>query len=356
LGETYEVTFRAKTLDERRVNIQVGELLPGAPWFYDFLPGVTIQPTITTEWQTFSFKFTVNPLEKDRDGITQADGAYTNTALLFGLGALGSELEYNGLVSTIWFDDFTMEIAEPDADTTAPVISVGRENKEVMVGETFDPMDGVTASDIVDGDLTSEITYVIELEGSVVTAIDSTVAGVSFEITYSVSDAAGNTATAVVNVEVVSGFVSVIEDFSSDQHKLEQGSDIQFATMTKDENSIVITVTEVGAEAYQPHYAYEIAEGLEAGTYVFTMKVTSSVARDLRANILVPAWGYQSLVEGTKFDQAMPQDEEVTITFEITVSTITEMVKIELDFGNLGEGFTSEIGVFTITEVTLVRK
>src|SRR5690606_3985679 len=132
----------------------------------------------------------------------------------------------------------------------APVISVGRENKEVMVGKTFDPMDGVTASDIVDGDLTSEITYVIELEGSVVTAIDSTVAGVSFEVTYSVSDAAGNTATAVVNVEVVSGFVSVIDDFSSDQHKLEQGSDIQFATMTKDENSIVITVTEVGAEAY----------------------------------------------------------------------------------------------------------
>ena len=53
-----------KTLDERRINIQVGELLPGAPWFYDFLPGVTIQPTITTDWQEFSFKFTVNPLEK----------------------------------------------------------------------------------------------------------------------------------------------------------------------------------------------------------------------------------------------------------------------------------------------------
>lgn len=357
LGQTYEVTFRAKSLDERRINIQVGELLPGAPWFYDFLPGVTIQPTITEEWATYSFKFTVNPLEKDRDEITSADGKYTNTALLFGLGAMGQELEYNGLVSTIWFDDFTMEIAEPDADTTPPVISVGRENKEVKVGETFDPLAGVTASDVVDGNLTDALTFVIKKDDEVVTEIDTSEVGLSYVITYSVSDAAGNTATATVNLVVVSGYENVIAGFEDENHKLELSSDVTFASMVKDAESIVITLDEVGAEPYMPHYAYEIHGGIEAGTYTFTMDITSSVARDLRANIIVPDWGFASIVEGGKFDIFVEADELTTITFEITIEEpISSMVKVELDLGNLGEGLTSEVGTFTISKVVLIRK
>jgi len=357
LGETYEVTFRAKTLDERRVNIQVGELLPGAPWFYDFLPGVTIQPTITTEWQEFSFKFTVNPLEKDRDGITQADGKYTNTALLFGLGALGSELEYNGLVSTIWFDDFTMEIAEPDADTTAPVITVGAANKEVRVDDTFNPASGVTANDIVDGDLTASVTYVVKKGEDVVTTIDTSVVGTVYTITYSVSDAAGNEATATVTLTVVAGYENLVADLDSDGHTLEQASEFTFGSMTKTDDGLEIVITEVGGEPYIPHYFYEIQDGLEAGTYTFTLKVTSNVTRDLRTNIILPDGGFVSIIEGGSYDQEAVADELTTITFEFTVeNAISQKVKIELDFGNLGGELVSLPGTFVISEVTLVRK
>ncbi len=87
----------------------------------------------------------------------------------------------------------------PTVDTTAPVISlVGSSPMDVALGGTFtDP--GATASDNVDGDISANIV----VGGSVNTAV----AG-SYQITYNVSDAAGNTATEVVRtVNVVSDTV-----------------------------------------------------------------------------------------------------------------------------------------------------
>jgi hypothetical protein len=78
-------------------------------------------------------------------------------------------------------------------DVTAPVVTlVGANPLNVAVGSTFtDP--GATASDDVDGDLTSKI--------AVTGTISTTNAGTS-TLTYSATDAAGNvgTATRIVNV------------------------------------------------------------------------------------------------------------------------------------------------------------
>ena len=73
-------------------------------------------------------------------------------------------------------------------DTTAPIISLtGSSTINLTVGDTFtDP--GATATDNVDGDITSSITT----SGSVNTSTAGT-----YTISYSVSDAAGNTATVV---------------------------------------------------------------------------------------------------------------------------------------------------------------
>ncbi|WP_238548527.1 DUF5011 domain-containing protein [Bifidobacterium biavatii] len=70
-------------------------------------------------------------------------------------------------------------------DTTKPTIS-GATAKTIVSGTQFDPKAGVTASDTLDGDLTSKIT--------VTGSVDSAKPG-SYELTYSVSDKAGNTAT-----------------------------------------------------------------------------------------------------------------------------------------------------------------
>lgn len=79
-------------------------------------------------------------------------------------------------------------------DTVAPVITLNGDNPMVIaVGTSFtDP--GATATDDVDGDLTADIIA----DGTV----NANAAG-SYTITYSVSDAAGNSASAERRVDVV---------------------------------------------------------------------------------------------------------------------------------------------------------
>ena len=75
----------------------------------------------------------------------------------------------------------------------APVIS-GVGNQTITVGESFDPLAGVTATDKEDGDLTSQI----KVTGKVDTAKEG-----NYPLTYSVTDSAGNETIAkrVITVE-----------------------------------------------------------------------------------------------------------------------------------------------------------
>lgn len=83
---------------------------------------------------------------------------------------------------------------EDDADTTAPVITLnGTTPVSVTLGDTYTDA-GATALDDVDGDLTSSIVT----SGTVNTAQKG-----ANTITYTVTDAAGNTATETRTVNVV---------------------------------------------------------------------------------------------------------------------------------------------------------
>jgi len=68
-------------------------------------------------------------------------------------------------------------------DNVAPVIS-GADDLTIYLNEDFNPLDGVTATDNIDGDITASITYV--------GVVDNTQTGVYY-LRYSVSDTAGNT-------------------------------------------------------------------------------------------------------------------------------------------------------------------
>lgn len=72
-----------------------------------------------------------------------------------------------------------------DKDIVKPTITLP-ENNTVALGTEFNPMDGVTASDDRDGDLTSKIV----VEGNVDTSKEG-----DYTITYTVSDNSGNTET-----------------------------------------------------------------------------------------------------------------------------------------------------------------
>ncbi|MGG7465118.1 immunoglobulin-like domain-containing protein [Plantibacter sp. YIM 135347] len=90
-------------------------------------------------------------------------------------------------LTTYRVSDLTVvdEVRLEKPDTVAPVITAPA-STTLTVGDSFDPMAGVTAADARDGDLTSKIT--------VAGAVDPSKAGKT-TLTYSVSDAAGNAAS-----------------------------------------------------------------------------------------------------------------------------------------------------------------
>ncbi|MGB0417917.1 MAG: carbohydrate binding domain-containing protein, partial [Acholeplasmataceae bacterium] len=104
-GKTYEITFEAKSSVEKEIALQVGELLPAAPWYNDFLPSAEniFYRTITTEWATYSYKFTMTQ-DNDKGGI------------LFGLGTVNG----NAVNATMHFDNITIEESQPDPDSSGP--------------------------------------------------------------------------------------------------------------------------------------------------------------------------------------------------------------------------------------------
>ncbi len=77
-------------------------------------------------------------------------------------------------------------------DTTAPIF-FGVNDKVINVGEAFDPLDGVTAIDDTDGDITASITVTGDY--------DVDLAGI-YDITFTVVDAAGNDAEASMQLIV----------------------------------------------------------------------------------------------------------------------------------------------------------
>lgn len=112
----------------------------------------------------------------------------------------------------------------------------------------------------------------------------------------------------------------------------------------------VITLNTVGREPYIPH-VYQMIEVKAAGTYNFKMVISSSVARTLRLNFVVPAWGYASLLEGSFIDIVFEEaDEEVIVEFTLNIEVPIEELKFELDFGKIDEE-TDAIGEFILKQV-----
>ncbi|MGL4740656.1 MAG: glycosyl hydrolase family 18 protein [Sarcina sp.] len=99
-------------------------------------------------------------------------------------------------VRNITFNGFTpvgnAQITPP-TENAKPVIS-GTSNKEIKIGDKFDPMAGVTATDKEDGDLTSKIT--------VTGSVDINKAG-TYKLTYSVTDSNNQTITSERTITVI---------------------------------------------------------------------------------------------------------------------------------------------------------
>lgn len=102
------------------------------------------------------------------------------------------ELIYSATGSSNMTITATRRVSVVEPAVIMPVIS-GADDIDILIGSTFDPMGGVTASDAVDGDLTNEIM----VSGSADTQTLGT-----YEITYQVTNSNYNTTTVIRTVTV----------------------------------------------------------------------------------------------------------------------------------------------------------
>lgn len=96
------------------------------------------------------------------------------------------------------FSTFGSSITPPDGNN-APVIN-GVSDKEIKIGDTFNPLAGITATDKEDGDLTSKIT----VSGTVDTSKVGT-----YNIVYTVADSKGLTTNVAASIKVVDPSIPV---------------------------------------------------------------------------------------------------------------------------------------------------
>ena len=135
---------------------------------------------------------------------TPVSGSFTiPNSTYVGATRMRVTMQYNAVPSSCGsfnygeVEDYTVNLGTGTLDTTKPVITlVGSSPVDINVGDTYNDQ-GATASDNIDGNITSSIVTV--------NPVDTNTAG-TYIVTYNVSDAAGNVAdevTRTVNVNTV---------------------------------------------------------------------------------------------------------------------------------------------------------
>ncbi|MDD3122738.1 MAG: DUF5011 domain-containing protein, partial [Candidatus Izemoplasmatales bacterium] len=189
-GTIYKIMFSAKADDVRPIKMVVEN---GST--YARLLDVDVY--LTTGWVTYTAYF-------DYKGPSIA-----NAKFAFFLGAVLDD----SVPTMIYIDNISCEIVSQVIDGQAPVI-YGVDNAIVKLGESFDPLLGVSVWDQIDNTL---LISHIKVTGSVDTAI----AG-DYTLTYTLRDSSGNigTFTRVVTVTdtlLPASFTLTNGDFSTDQ-------------------------------------------------------------------------------------------------------------------------------------------
>jgi hypothetical protein len=342
---TYEVSFRAKSSVTKAINLNVGELLSAPPWFVDFKPMQPEIRTITTSWATYSYTFT-HRLDNDRGG------------LLFELGTVNGQ----AINATMYFDDIDIQETTIGEDLTPPVFSGVNSSVNVLVGATFNPLEGVTAFDLVDGDVTSDI--VVEIRNSldvVVPSVDTS-APATFTVKYSVEDVAGNEATAQTTVNVVSLAFRNENLMRNGSFNTAFGDEFTFFTQDWGSAPVVVRTqdTTAGTVSFDisngggdASWAIQMNQGainLEEGeTYRLSFTGSSTPGRKFSAAMISGAPDFINYNRKNGFEFGTTSS---TVDYVFTFTQTTRAAVLTIELGSQ-EGFAN--GVITFEEVRLQR-
>lgn len=344
-GKAYKISFEAKALAPKTINLQVGEIIANDPWFIDFKPGIAVHKVVGTEWATISFEF-IMTLENDRGGV------------LFEFGQVGEDVT----TTTLWLRNVKAEEVTLGADETAPVITT--RDLTLLVGAEFKPeMLLVSIQDDRDGaiDLASA-TVEIKKGEEVVAEVDSSVPG-EYQLTFTAKDKAGNEATATATVKfddmvfkpenvVKNGeFTTDITDWGTWFADWD-GTAVTFAHELVETNGVMkVDVTSAGGEDWSVQLFQE-GLGLMIGkTYQVSFKLKASVAR---------TFGFE-VVDGINSSAPVPILTKVSpsattewqeYSYLFTVNKTPELGKIVFMLGK-GEAAVWEIDDVKIVEADL---
>lgn len=354
-GQTYEVSFQAKASEAKKILCQVGQLLPGDPYFYDF-GGQTYPFDLTTEMKTFSFQFTLTSPNASAD--------LTKASVTFEMGTV----EGDSTAATIWLGDVLFEEFEGEvADTVAPAITANDKIYFVGNNDTINVADLVAVVDAVDGEVTPTIT-IADADGEAVTTISNSVAGV-YTVTVAAVDAAGNEATKTFTISVLAK-TGVTDLFTGLEYK--EGVNDE---ATSKENPLNLCVWYVGDLSWncgpicnsvvtaadgvftlantQPEDAntwgvqafFVSAMAEETGAYKFSMKINASVA----GAITLKVCGVEKIVELVSGDN--------TVEFEIESLAAGSRVEVVVVFGKTVDGVNTVYGNGTVafSEISTVK-
>jgi len=282
---------------------------------------------LTTEWQTYTIEFNYTI-----DGIT-------NAKFGFFLGAvLGTSVP-----TMIYLDDLQIVTASEVVDTLDPML-IGVQDTVIVQNNTFDPLLGVTVWDFND--------KVLAKTDIIVTgSVDTSTLG-DYVLTYSVTDASGNsieetrTVTVVASAAFNSSFAVVNGDFTTDQATpYAQPAVLGWGwhgagtfTASIVDGVAAINVTNLGTTTYGVQFYQQNRIIETGGVYLITFKAKADIARPI-----------QIAIEGTATGTTRLYDEIFDITTEW--QTYTTTVSFNNIFGFTNGKFAFYMGLVGTTSV-----
>lgn len=240
--------------------------------------------------------------------------------------------------------------AEPkEPDTTAPIL-LGVVNVTLQKGDAFNPMAGITASDDVDGNMTSKV---------VITGEVNTEVGGVYELIYTVTDTAGNKTVRTRTVTIIDASTTVLAIKNGDFSEALAGSWTHWAgeggssTATIVNGEAVIDITSNGSQWYSTQFNQGGLTITQGKMYRFEFEGRADIPRGIVAKIENAS--YQGYIDETI--ELTTTMTKYSFDFMVTRPTITNgklvmamgtMVSRGLEAGALTKVYLDN---FKITEI-----
>jgi len=349
-GQNYLLRFSAKTsIAARKISVQVGEILDGAPYFYGATPEASVF-NLTSTLTPYQLVFTA----KKSDASMNMD----KMSILFEMGTVSGD----GSPCDIWVGNVELgEFNDVVPDTAAPVIDTS--NKTVFIGNAAPSIDSlISVTDEIDAFNDLTITSVLTLDGEVVTSIDTNEAAV-YELEITATDLSGNTSTKVKKISVIdipetvfgtpknsliygAGATSAVAN-AADPEQFHVWFDNAVLVPTYNNNVLKLDITTAATwEWYGIQIFYNTPAVYESGDYTLTFDLESETAGVLTVGSTQPGTSNLEIpvVAGTNH-----------ITF--TISNVESGKEIQLLFilGDITSNTGMEAGSYSFSNFLISK-